>query len=147
MECESDSPCCSPRHTQDRDAGPLQVAAAGSWSLGIMEQSQSKGCCWLQRDGLRTCEGGDCGRKCLWRKAWQPWKQDSTAESHIGGGTITIASVFPHSSISNWTIDRLAHQTPDPWRTDLQTRTPARGAPLCAWCPEQQRRAPGKGAL
>ena len=32
-------------NTLDRDAGPLEGAAAGSWSLGIMEQSQGKGCC------------------------------------------------------------------------------------------------------
>ena len=32
-------------HTQDRDADPLEGAAAGSWSLGIVEQSQSEGCC------------------------------------------------------------------------------------------------------
>ena len=32
-------------HTLDRDTGPLEGAAAGSWSLGIVEQSQSKGCC------------------------------------------------------------------------------------------------------
>ena len=32
-------------HTPDRDAGPLEGAAAGSWSLGIVEQSQGEGCC------------------------------------------------------------------------------------------------------
>ena len=32
-------------HTPDRDAGPLEDAEAGSWSLGIVEQSQGKG--WL----------------------------------------------------------------------------------------------------
>ena len=32
-------------HTQDRDAGPLEGAEAGSWSLGIVEQSQGEGCC------------------------------------------------------------------------------------------------------
>ena len=32
-------------HTLDRDAGPLEGAAAGSWSLGIVEQSQGEGCC------------------------------------------------------------------------------------------------------
>ena len=29
----------------DRDAGPLEGIAAGTWSLGIVEQSQGKGCC------------------------------------------------------------------------------------------------------
>ena len=32
-------------HTMDRDKGPLEGAAAGSWSLGSVEQSQGKGCC------------------------------------------------------------------------------------------------------
>ena len=30
-------------HTQDRDVDPLEGAVAGSWSLGIVEQSQGKG--------------------------------------------------------------------------------------------------------
>ena len=32
-------------HTPDRDAGPLKGTVAGSWSLGIVEQSQGEGCC------------------------------------------------------------------------------------------------------
>ena len=31
--------------TPDRDTGPLEGATAGSWSFGIVEQFQSKGCC------------------------------------------------------------------------------------------------------
>ena len=58
--------------TLDRDTGSLESTVTGSWSLGIVEESQGKGCCWLQRDGLRGCEGGDCGGKCLWKKAEQP---------------------------------------------------------------------------
>ena len=46
----------------------LDGIVAGSWSLGIGEQSQGKGCCWLWRDRSRECEEGDCGGKCLWRK-------------------------------------------------------------------------------
>ena len=30
-------------HTPDRDTGPLEEAIAGSWSSGIVEQSQGKG--------------------------------------------------------------------------------------------------------
>ena len=30
-------------HTLDRDAGLLEGAVAGSWSLGIVEQSQGQG--------------------------------------------------------------------------------------------------------
>ena len=32
-------------HTLDRDAGPLEGAVAGSWSLGIVEQSQGQDFC------------------------------------------------------------------------------------------------------
>ena len=92
--------------TLDRDAGPLEGTATGSWSLGIVEQSQGDGCCLLQGDGLRGCEAGDCSGKCLWREAGQPWKQDNTAESHIRGEAITIASLSPHTSAEQ---DSLAH--------------------------------------
>ena len=51
--------------------------------------------------GWRGCEGGDRGGKCLWRNAGQPWKQDDTAESHVVDGTITIASLPSHASISS----------------------------------------------
>ena len=30
--------------TPDKDSGPLEGAAAGSWSIGIVEQSQGEGC-------------------------------------------------------------------------------------------------------
>ena len=32
-------------HTLDRDAGPLEGAVARICNLGIVEQSQSEGCC------------------------------------------------------------------------------------------------------
>ena len=32
-------------HTADRDEGALEGTVAGSWSLGIVEQSQGEGCC------------------------------------------------------------------------------------------------------
>ena len=44
------------KHTPDKDADPLEGLAAGSWRLGIVEQSQGEGCFWLWRDGLRGCE-------------------------------------------------------------------------------------------
>ena len=65
-------------HTLDRDAGPLQGTATGSWSLEIVEQ-QGESCCGLQRDRLRGCEGGDYGEECLCRKVMQPWKQGDNA--------------------------------------------------------------------
>ena len=39
-------------HTPDRDADPLEDAAAGSWSLGSVEQSQGEGCWELE---FRDC--------------------------------------------------------------------------------------------
>ena len=39
MESESEV-LATAIHTPDRDAGPLEGAVAGSWSLGIVEQSQ-----------------------------------------------------------------------------------------------------------
>ena len=86
--------------TPDRHMGPQEGTASGSWSLEIVEQSQGEGCYCLWRDGLRGCEGGDRGGKCLWRKARQPWKQGNTAESCIVGGAITIACLSPHTSAS-----------------------------------------------
>ena len=32
-------------HIPNRGAGPLKGADTGSWSLGIVEQSQGEGCC------------------------------------------------------------------------------------------------------
>ena len=33
------------RHTMDRDTGPLEGTVAGSWSVGIVEESQDEVCC------------------------------------------------------------------------------------------------------
>ena len=38
------------------ETGLQEGAASGSWSLGIMGQSQGEGCCWLRRDG--EADGG-----------------------------------------------------------------------------------------
>ena len=48
-------------HMTGRNMGLLEGAVTGSWSLGIVEQSKGEGCCCLQRDGCRGCEGGDLG--------------------------------------------------------------------------------------
>ena len=95
-------------HSLDRDIDTLEGAAAGSWSLGIVEQSQGEGCSWLWRDGLRGCEGNACGGK-----ARRPWKQGDTAESCTAGGANTIACLSQHASIGSWTIESLAHQMLD----------------------------------
>ena len=126
---ENQTVLATAKHTSDKDTGLLESAVAGSWSLGIVEQSQGQGegCCWPRRDRWRGCERGDPGGKCLWRKARQPWKQGNTAESHKGGGVITLTSLSPHASISSWTLERLAHQMSD----TLSYRVgPHRGCPF-----------------
>jgi len=53
--------------------------------------------------GTEGMWGGDSGGKCLWRNARQPWKQGNTAESCVGGGSITIASLptCQHRQLNN----------------------------------------------
>ena len=60
-------------------------------------------CGEMDRGDVRevTVVGSDCGGKCLWWKARQPWKQGDTAESRVGGGAMTIASDSPHASIGS----------------------------------------------
>ena len=130
-------------HNLDRDAGPLEGAAAGSWSLGIVEKSQGEGRCWPWRDGLRGGEGGDCGGKCLWRKARQPWKQGNTAEWYVVGAATTTASpqTWKHQQLNTREAD-----PPNTWLTELQSRTPSR-CPFSDRHADLQRRTPGKGAL
>ena len=106
-------------HTPDRDADPLEGAVAGSWSLGIVEQSQGEGWCWLQRVGLRRCEEGDCGGKCLWRKAGEPWKQGDTAESWVVGVAITTASLSPRP---HWQLNSREADPSNAWCTELQSK-------------------------
>ena len=63
---------------------------------------------------MRGHEGGDCGGKCLWKKARQAWKQGDTAETCVGGGAITVA--FPATQAASateqkrgWPIKWLTH--------------------------------------
>ena len=85
------------------------------WELGFRDCGAipGEGCYRPWRDGSQGCDGGDCGGKCLWRKARQPRKQGDTAESCVGGGAITIASQPPKTTIHSWTIESLSHQTTD----------------------------------
>ena len=111
MEWESDSPCCS--HTYPRQ-GRRSPGRHSGWELEFRECGTVPGRgLLLTVERLRGCEGGDCGGNCLWRRAGQPWKQGDTAESRVGSGATTIASLSLCNSISSWTIERLAHQRPD----------------------------------
>ena len=52
-------------HTPDRYTGSLAGAVAGSWSLGVVEQSQGEGCREMDREDEReeTVVGNACGGK------------------------------------------------------------------------------------
>ena len=111
MEGESDWPCRS--HTYP-EQGFRSSRERSIWELEFRDcQSNTRVRAVVDCREDWGCEGGDCGAKCLWRKARQPWKQGDTAESCVGGRAITIASLVPHASIGSLTIDRLAHQAPD----------------------------------
>ena len=143
MEWESDSPCCSHTYPGQKCWFP---GRRSSWELEFRDCGSTPGR-GLLLTAERLIEGmwrGDHGGKCLWRKAWQPWKQGSTAESDVRGGAITIASLSPHACVSSWTIQRLAHQTHE---NRLQSRTPIQGAPLSAWTGEATRRTGQRGLL
>ena len=104
-------------HTPDRDAGPLEGAAAVSW--------EHRDCGAIPGHGLlltadRWTEGM-CGRRSWWetpvkesQAARQPWKQGNTTESCVGGRDIIIASLSlqPHQQMNNreMNIKRLTHQ-------------------------------------
>ena len=90
--------------TLDREVSCLECVAAGSWSIGIREQSQGEVCCWVWGDSLSWCKRGDHRGKCLWRKVAQPWRQGYTAESCEEGRAITVASLFQHTSTGSWPI-------------------------------------------
>ena len=107
--------------TLDREEGPSVFAVGVSWSIGIGNQSQGKDCCWFCGDSLREHEGGDCSRKCPWKKSRQPWRWDDTTESCTAGGTITIASFSPQVGAGSWPIEKV----------------PREGGSLSAWCTEQ----------
>ena len=64
--------------TLDRDAGPLEGTAAGSWSLGIVEQSQARAavdCRETDRGDVREeiVVGKACGEKFLSHTANFHW--------------------------------------------------------------------------
>ena len=113
-EWEADSPCCSHTYPGQECRSPRKCRG---WELEFRDCGPipGQGCCWLQRDRLRGCEGGDCGGKCLWRTARQPWKQGNTAESRVVGEAITIASLSPNASMAaeqrGWPIKHLRYWT------------------------------------
>ena len=85
------------------------------------------------------------GKKCLWGKVGQPWRQGPTAESHaavVTTVTMTVASLFPYSQRLQLT-NRERPQQVLPFELLLHWTTekdPNQGCPLSAACAEQQGR-------
>ena len=65
------------------------------------------------------------------RKARQPWKQGNTAESCIGGGAITIASL---STRQHWQLNNREAGPSNTRCVELQSRTPPRVPLKCLMC-------------
>ena len=143
MEWESDSPCCS--HTYPRQCS--------GWELEFRDCGAIPGqdCCRLRKDTERCIKG-------MWRRRWwweKPVEESPAAvearryaQSCIGGGAITIASLPGHTSTGSWAIEWLAHQTPEALnyrggphpgspsmcpRHQTTERDPRPGSPLRAW--------------
>ena len=126
MEWESDSPCCSHTYPGQESWSPGRHS---SWEL------EFRGCGAIPGWGLLlTAERwieGIWGRRLWWEMPVEESQAAMEARRYSWvtrrGGAITIASFSPHTSIGSWTIERLTHQRA--WCADLQSRTPARGAP------------------
>ena len=128
MEWESDSPCRShiyPRRWSGWELELRDCEAIPGWGLLL-----------IAREGLSGCEGEDCGGKRLWRKARQPWNQGDTCWVTHGSGSITIAGAGGGDSLSpptcqHWQLNNREAGPSKAWRSDLQSRTPGGGLPMC----------------
>ena len=127
------SPCCSRTY---RRQGRRSPGRRSSWDLELRDCGAIPG-----RRLLLTVERwiqGMWGRR-LWRKARQPWKQDDTAESHVGGGAITIA---PLPTGQQPQLNNREAGPPNAWCTELE-EDPSQGAPsmcLTRWTTEKNPR-------
>ena len=110
-------------HTLDREAGPQEGGAAGSWTLGIVEQTQDEGCCCLWKAWPRGCEGGDVVGNAPGGKVG----------SH--GSKVILLSHAKQVEPSPWPLSphiqhgKMKNREAGPltaWRTVLQRRTPPR---------------------
>ena len=142
----------------------LEGSVVGSWSIGIVGQSQGEICCWMKGNSSRGCEGGDCGRKCLLEKSqaamearWYFWVVHREWSHHHSLSLPTLQ----HQQLNNretglssaWHMEKQkdpTHSAPlSAWCTKHQSRTHSGGGGvfMCLMHTEQQRRTPGKGAL
>ena len=106
MEREADSSCSS--HINPECMARMECRGCGAMPRrGLLLTIP-------RTDSLRGYEGRDYGRKCMWRKASQPWKEGNTVGSCVGGGAITSSVQF--SSVARPCLilcDPMNHSMPD----------------------------------
>ena len=108
-------------HMLGRNAGLLEGAVAGSWCLGIVEQSQCDGCCWLWRDRTRGGDGWD-------RDGKSPVEESQAAMEARWYSWVTRRGWSHHHSLSLSTcqhrqLNNIDAGPSNAWRTELQSRT------------------------
>ena len=144
MEWESDSPCHS--HTYPGQ-GLRSPRRHSGWELEFRDYQANPG-----RGLLLTTERrieGMWGRRLWWEV---PVEQSQAVMEARRCCWVTRSGWSHHHSLSLLTGQRrqLNNREAGPsntWCTELQSRTPAMGAPLCARLIKQQRKTPGEGAL
>ena len=111
-------------HTPNRAVDPLEGAVVGSWSLGIVEPSQGKGCCWLWRDGVK----GMWGRR-LW---WEMHVEESWVAMEVKRYYWVMYSGWNHhhnlspTTHQHWQLNSREAVPSNTWHIELQSRTPSR---------------------
>ena len=90
----------------DWDVCSQVCKAAGSWSTGIGEQTQSENCCWLWGDVLREWERGNPQQGMPMEEDQTAMEAGATAESQVGGEATIVASLSPHTDTCWWTIKK-----------------------------------------
>ena len=98
----------------------VQQLGAGVWGVWSYPRARASVDCG-------EMDGGDVRGEIVMgtmEESWQPWKQGDTAESHVGSGAITLASLSPqgqHPQLNN----REAGPS-NPSCTELQSKTLSR---------------------
>ena len=119
-------------HTPERDTGPIEGAAGITWFIEIVEKSLAMVCYLLVRDKLMEC----ANEEIVWE---MPVQVSQTAIEGRWHCWVTCRGWSHHHSLSPPTCQHQQLNSreagpPNVWHTELQSRTPGWGAPLCAWC-------------
>ena len=126
-ESHADNPCHSHTYPSQRCQRCRSLRRHSSWELecGDCRGIQGEVCCGWWGDGPRGHAEGDCGGKCLWRKARPPWRQGDTAESVGWGHPFSSHRPAPAAEQQRgWPVEPL---------TALNKRRTQSGGPLKAW--------------